>query len=540
MKVMVVDDEELSKDKIVYLLQSSSVSFEIVLTAGNGREALELIEGGELPDVILTDIRMPVMNGLELIEAVKEKYPDIRFIVTSGYADFDYAVKAMKHGVTDYVLKPVKAQDLIPVVEAMRDAIAASGQAKEESERIEAVSRENRRMALEKEIYHLLTDRREEEAEKREAERHIAILRHGFYLIASVKLHGGERSADGELFRELRERFDDEAGNGWMMENYFGKGTFIILFGGEDENRLADTAAREAHRLRALLHDRHGLAVTIGVSRPCGDPRMAYRQAAVALKNRFCSGTDRIFPYAANEVRSNRASQSLALKFKLAEQSLENKSLAKAIVLLRHTAEDVFVRALAECREEISIDYLFNEYVNLVIRFCLKHDYDFIDRIEPDVLSGRVLDELEDRGAILKLIETIIERVFRSAPGTKGGELRNPALNSSVIDQIVAYVSRNIEEEITLQTVSDKFSINPSYLSRVFKAAMNQGFVKYVTGLKIDKAKELLENGALEIADIAHGLGFSDQQYFNRVFKRTTGTTPSEWRTKSKKSPKNA
>ncbi len=130
MKVMVVDDEELSKDKIVYLLQSSSVSFEIVLTAGNGREALELIEGGELPDVILTDIRMPVMNGLELIEAVKEKYPDIRFIVTSGYADFDYAVKAMKHGVTDYVLKPVKAQDLIPVVEAMRDAIAASGQAR--------------------------------------------------------------------------------------------------------------------------------------------------------------------------------------------------------------------------------------------------------------------------------------------------------------------------------------------------------------------------------------------------------------------------
>ncbi|QTH40113.1 response regulator [Cohnella sp. LGH] len=540
MKVIVVDDEELSKDKIVYLLQGSSVSFESVLTASNGREALDLIDNGELPDVILTDIRMPVMNGLDLIEAVKEKYPDIRFIVTSGYADFDYAVKAMKHGVTDYVLKPVKAQDLIPVVEAMRDAIAASDQAKEESKRVETVNRENRRMATEKEIYHLLTDRREDESEKREAERELAILRHRFYLIASVKLHGGERSVDGVIYRELRDRFDDEAGNGWMMENYFGKDTFIVLFGGEDENRLADTAAREAPRLRALLHDRHGLAVTIGVSQPCGDPRIAYRQAAMALKNRFCFGTDRIFPYAANEVRSNGASQSLALKFKLAEQSLENKSLAKAIILLRHTAEDVFDRSLAECREEISIDYLFNEYVNLVIRFCLKNDYDFIDRIDPEVLSGRALDELEDRGAILKLIETIIERLFHSAPGSEGGVLRNTALNSSVIDQIVAYVSRNIEEEITLQTVSDKFSINPSYLSRVFKAAMNQGFVKYVTGLKIDKAKELLENGALEIADIAHGLGFSDQQYFNRVFKKTTGTTPNEWRTKSKKSPKNA
>jgi len=540
MKVMVVDDEELSKDKIVYLLQGSSVSFESVITAGNGREALDLIEGGELPDVILTDIRMPVMNGLELIETVREAYPDVRFIVTSGFADFDYAVKAMKHGVTDYVLKPVKAQELIPVVEAMRDAIAASGQAKEESERIEAVSRENRRMATEKEIYHLLTDRREDEAEKREAEREITILRHCFLLVASAKLHAGERSIGGDIYRELRDRFDDDAGNVWMMENYFGKDTFIVLFGGEDENRLADAAAQETHRLRALLHDRHGLAVTIGVSRPCGDPRTAYRQASTALKNRFRFGTDRTFTYAANEVRGHSASQSLALKFKLAEQSLENKSLAKAIVLLRHTAEDVFVRSLAECRDEISIDYLFNEYVNLVIRFCLKGDYDFVDRIDPDVLSGRALDELEDRGAILKSIETMIERLFRSAPGTEGGNLRNAALNSSVIDQIIGYVSRNLEEEITLQTVSDKFAVNPSYLSRIFKAATNQGFVKYVTGLKIDKAKELLGNGALEIADIAHGLGFSDQQYFNRVFKKTTGTTPNEWRTKSKKSPKNA
>ncbi|MCU6711198.1 response regulator [Paenibacillus sp. J5C_2022] len=539
MKVMVVDDEELSKDKIVYLLHDSSVSFESVLTAGNGREALDLIEGGELPDVILTDIRMPVMNGLELIEAVKEAYPDIRFIVTSGYAEFDYAVKAMKHGVTDYVLKPVKAQDLFLVVEAMRDAIAASGQAKVESERIEAVTRENRRMAMEKEIYHLLTDRWGDKAEKGDVEREIEMLRHDSYLVASVKLHTGERPVDGEVYRELRDRFDDEMGNGWMMGNYFGKDTFILIFGGEDENQLAHVAAKEANRLRASLGNQHGLAVTIGVSRPCGDPRTAYRQAAKALKNRFCFGTDRIFLYAANEVRNNSASQSLALKFKLAEQSLENKSLAKVIALLRHTSEDVFVRSLVECREEISIDYLFNEYVNLVIRFCLKNGYDFVDRIDPDVLSGRALDELEDRGAIVKMIEAMIERLFRSDPGSEEGVLRNPAPNSSVIDQIIAYVSRNIEEEITLQTVSDKFALNPSYLSRVFKAATNQGFVKYVTGLKIDKAKELLKNGALEIADIAHGLGFSDQQYFNRVFKKTTGTTPNEWRTKSKKSPKN-
>ncbi|MFC3802570.1 response regulator [Cohnella sp. GCM10012308] len=540
MKVMVVDDEELSKDKIVYLLQSSSISFESVLTAGNGREALDLIEGGELPDLILTDIRMPVMNGLELIEAVKERYPDTRFIVTSGYADFDYAVKAMKHGVTDYVLKPVKALDLIPVVEAMRAAIEASGQAKEDSKRIETVSRENRRLAMEKEIYHLLTDRREDEGEKWEAKREISLLRHGVYVVASVRLHAGEQPVGGEVYREMRDRFDAETGNGWMLENYFGKDTFILIFGGEDENRLADMAAKETHGLRASLRERHGLAATIGVSLPCGDPRTAYRQAAMALKSRFCFGTDRIFRYAATEIRGNGASQALALKFKLAEQSLENKSLAKAIGLLRHTAEDVFVRSLAECREEISIDYLFNEYVNLVIRFCLKNDYDFIERIDPDVLSGRALDELEDRGAIVKAIETMLERLFRAATGSEGDVRRNAALNSSVIDQIIVYVSRNIEDELTLQTISDKFAINPSYLSRVFKAATNQGFVKYVTGLKIDKAKELLEHGALEIADIAHGLGFSDQQYFNRVFKKTTGTTPNEWRTKRKKSQKNA
>jgi two-component system response regulator YesN len=540
MKVMVVDDEELSKDKIVYLLQSSSVSFESVLSAGNGREALDLIESGDIPDVILTDIRMPVMNGLELIEAVKGAHPDVRFIVTSGFADFEYAVKAMKHGVTDYVLKPVKSQDLIPVVESMRDAIAASGQAKEEIKRIETVSRENRRMAMEKEIYQLLTDRREEEAEKRIPEREIGILRHRSYLIASVRLHIGDRPKDGEVYRELRDRFDDETGSGWLMENYFGKDTFILLFGGEDGERLSETATEETHRLRASLRERYGVAVTIGISRTCDDPRTAFRQAMMALKNRFSFGTDRIFKYAANAVRNNRSSQSLVLKFKLTEQSLENKSLTKVIGILRQSAEDVFVRFLADYQEEASIDYLFNEYINMVIRFCLKNDFDFVDHIDAEVLSGKALDELEDNHAIVKLIETTIERLFRAASGPGTDALRNPALNSSVIDNIVGYLNRNIEEEITLQTISDKFAINPSYLSRVFKAATDQNFVKYVTGLKIGKAKELLENGALEIADIAHGLGFSDQQYFNRVFKKTTGTTPNEWRTKSKKSPKNA
>jgi len=533
MKVMVVDDEELVREKLVYLLINSSVEFACLMEAGNGQEALSLMENDQRPDLILTDVRMPVMNGLELIERVRGLYPDIRFIVVSGHAEFEYAVKAMQFGVTSYVLKPVKALELYPIVEKMREEIAKAEREKETIKQTETVKRENERMAAENVLFHWLTNRQDDPALKRSLEEESGILGFRAYVVAAGKLHPDRLPVERDVWAEMRRFVEKHSEQSRMMENFFGKDTFMILFGGENGSLLAEAAARKAAALHGLLRDEFQLAATIGISQASGDLRTAYRSGVTALKNRFLFGAGRIYFSHSGVSPKDNASRSFLFKVKLTEQSLENKSMAKAASLLRQFAEEVFIDRIADYLGETSIDYLFNEYMNMIIRFCLKNDVAFMDRIEPDVLSGKALESLDDNRSVAYLIRTTIDTIFLDAANGDSDQGESQALRMSVIDQIVSYLHRNVQEEVTLQSVAEKFAINPSYLSRVFKAATDQGFVKYLTGLKIGKAKELLQNGTMEIADIAHGLGFSDQQYFNRVFKKTTGMTPNEWRSRT-------
>lgn len=536
-KVLVVDDEELIVDKIVYLLKKSTIKFESIICAGNGQEALNLIAAGDIPDIILSDVRMPIINGLELIEKVRSLHPEVRFIVVSGYAEFEYAVKAMQYGVTNYILKPVKEHELIVVVEQMRDEIVKVKLEKEAMKQTESIKEENKRMVVDKMLYHMLNHLQVDNSLRQSLDKNSGILSHKAYIVSAIKLHPAQQQVKRDIYTELQQHFCMKSDYIWLMEDIFGRDTLILIFGGKDSDEIFVTAERETKMLHKLLCEEYQLAATIGISTTSSDLRTAYHNSVTALKNRFLFGMGKIFIYSTNVFHKDRASQSFLFKVKITEQSLENKSMLKVKSILRQFAEEIFIDQITDYLGETSIDYLFNEYMNIIIRFCLKNNVDFLEKIEPDVISGKTLDGLDDNLAIMKIIESTIACIFNH-PFHDNVERSNSALHFSVVDNIIHYINGNIHEEITLQTISEKFTINPSYLSRVFKAATEQGFVKYVTGLKVAKAQELLREGSMDIADIAHGLGFSDQQYFNRVFKKSTGMTPNEARFKSKKNPK--
>lgn len=539
MKVLVVDDEELIVDKIIYLLKKSTIKFESIGCAGNGQEALNLIVAGDIPDIILTDVKMPVINGLELIEKVKSLHSEIRFIVISGFAEFEYAIKAMQYGVTNYVLKPVKEHELIVVVEQLQDEIAKAKQEKEAMKQTESVKIENNRMIVEKKLYQMLNDHHVDNGSIGNLEKNSTILNHKAYIVSVIKLHPDQQQGKRDMYTELQQSFGLQSDHIWLMENIGGRDSFILIFGGRAGDDIVLTAEKELNNLHQLLRKEYQLAATIGISNACGDLRTAYSNSMIALKNRFLLGVGRIFVYNTPVLHKGKAIQSFMFKVKLVEKSLENNRTLKVKGILRQFAEEVFINHIADYLGETSIDYLFNEYLNIIIRYCLKNNDSLLEQIEPDVLSGKVLEGLDDNCAIVKLIGTTIDSIFNPPVQNEDEHRINPSLYSSIIDNIIHYINENINEDITLQMIAERFSINPSYLSRVFKAATEQGFVKYVTGLKIAKARDLLENSSMEIADIAHGLGFSDQQYFNRVFKKTTEMTPNEARAKSKKSPKN-
>ncbi|MFC5405475.1 response regulator transcription factor [Cohnella soli] len=537
-KAMVVDDEALILEKIVYLLRNSSVTFESIIEAGNGQEALRLIADGNIPDLILTDIRMPIINGLELIEKVRAGYPNIRFVVISGYAEFEYAVKAMQFGVTSYVLKPVKAHELIKVVEQLKNDIVATRKELETMKLSEAAITENKRIVFENMLYDWLTNRQSDIELRASLERVCGIFNYDVYFVSAIMLQSNQEVSKHEIIDEMRASMTCSTDGWWIMEHPFGTPTIYLIFAGRSGRELAQTATWQTERIHKRLQDAFGMVATVGMG-DVGDLRAAYRSSNAALKKRFAFGIGGSYSCDKAYANNGGASQSFVFKVKLVEQRLENRSGVKAKALLLEFANEAFVEHVVAYLEETSIDYLFNEYVNMVIRYCLKNNIDFLEKIEQEVYSGKVLDGLDDNHAVLRLITAMIDRIFDELDEWGAGNVRNASVQLSVIDSIIRYIDRNVHEEVTLQMVAAKFTVNPSYLSRVFKAATGQGFVKYVTGRKIDKAKALLEDGVMDIADIAHGLGFSDQQYFNRVYKKTTGLTPNESRTKSKKSPRN-
>jgi len=536
-KAMVVDDEALILEKIVYLLNGSSIVFESVAEAGNGQEALQLMESGHVPDIVLTDIRMPLVDGLELIERASAAYPGVRFVVISGYAEFEYAVKAMKFGVTRYVLKPVKASELIKVVEDIRDEIVAERRKAEHAMLTETANLENRQIDFDNRLYNWLTSRHSDIEARKKLEQDIDVLNCRCYAVAITMLHSSASCSHLELIEYMHSTLDSQPHKWRLLENPVVKGIFVVIMGGTSELELEQAANATIGRMHRRLRDTFDMTATVGLGKS-GELRVSYRSAVAASKRRFQFGTGKFYDdrSAAVQLRKEVTSNSFVVAVKLAEQSLENKNVGKAKALLLAFAKETFIDHIADYCEASSIDYLFNEYINIVIRYCLKNNIELLEKIEQEVYSGMALEGLADKEGVFGLISSLLDRIFAEADGRNVG---SGSLQLSVIDSIIRYIDRNIYEEVTLQTVSEMFAINPSYLSRVFKAATGQGFVKYVTGRKIDKAKELLERGVMDLADIAHGLGFSDQQYFNRVYKKTTGFTPNEWRMQSKKSPKN-
>ncbi len=551
LKIIVADDEELIRGKIVYLLNNSSIGFDAILEAGNGQEAIDIIENGEIPDIIVTDVRMPLMGGLDLIEKIKGLYPEVRFIVVSGYAEFEYAVKAMQFGVTNYVLKPVKANELITIIEKMQDDIMKFRQEKEAIMQTESVMNENRRMVFEKTLYSFLTSQQDDQDLEKSLGNGYLTLKHSYYGISAMNVNSNnehESIADSRLpgiqnndvSNIIRSYIGNEHEDIWIIENFARKDAFVLVFGGRNASEIYEKATKVTKQTYRMLNESYRLSVTVGISNVCTDLKTAYKNSVAALKQRFLSGANNIIFYSANVIYKDKASESFVFKVKLLEKSLENACITNAKKILMQFAEEVFIEKITDYLGETSIDYLFNEYINIIIRYGLKNNTAVMEIIDADVISGKVLEYLDDKNDILKVIEKTVENIFSYQIEECGEKQQNNIMNISVMDRILNYINKNINDEITLQTISEKFIINPSYLSRVFKATTGQGFVQYVTSIKIEKAKELLKNNGMDIADIALGLGFSDQQYFNRVFKKTTGHTPNEVRNMSKKSPKNS
>lgn len=495
--VMLVDDEKLIVEGLKSIIDWKSIGLEVVNTARNGEEAINKFKK-EPVDIIVTDVNMPIIDGLNLVKSIKEIDEKVSFIILSGYDDFSYAKTAISLGVDNYILKPVDELEL-------EDALIKIAKSKSEKEKewIKILDKNRRLLGV-------LSGK----IDVNNIKENINIdLNAMTYSVASIVI-------DNENSRVFSDEIDDV-----LRKNILG--SYEIVYEGEDniyiincwnENIDSEEVRRQYLLVLNELKQRINQDLSIVIGKMVNDINNIY-DAMKSLRKvkRFIltEGYNKVITRCdLNKIKEEKYDFSKEID-KIKKMIIEKKSsnmkeyimdLFKNYKLVPKNIYDLSIKIL------ILIDKTYDEF-------------NFDRKYEKDDLISTIINLCNERSSnnIINFLITEIDELI---------ELMNPnvAKYSPVIQQIVKTVDEYYNEELSLKVLSSQYNINSSYLGQVFTKEVGTSFSEYLNKIKNEKAKELILNTNMKINDIAKEVGYADTSYFYRKFKKYYGVCPSTLR----------
>ncbi|SFB04116.1 two-component system, response regulator YesN [Cohnella sp. OV330] len=525
-KVMIVDDELIFRDYLKVVLPWEEYGFAIVSEARNGVEALEAATA-RLPDIALVDINMPFMDGLELTAHLKQLNPDIGIVLVTGHNEFEYARRALKLGVEDYVLKPFSKDELLLTLLKLQSNIH-----KALEERV--TQRENDNLRKEAFLNRLLSGEpvREDDA-RRELSRLGFPPASGAFRVACIEIDRMDArwsdTNDRGLWKfavaNILGETIDAPGNQMIFNGP--EGRIICVYEPEGADAADVDYAAGFERLRALILKYLRFEVTIGLGTLHGalgyaGIRQSYAEALEALRHKFVIGNGRVITYDSVEAGSWEDVADLL-------NAQINEELLLSLRKTDGDAAEQLIRAVFSGlrTKQVSIEYVYTACMGLVsdclsalseqghpIEDCFgEHFYPYSEITE--------LPSLEEAERwILKLYSDAIQ-YMKLHRQTKSGHIAEAALQ--IIDE------RYAEPELRVETIAQQVFINPSYLRSLFKKVHGMTVTDYLTQKRMQQARALIQEGTRKLSDIAESVGYSDPAYFSRAFKKFFGKSPKEF-----------
>lgn len=509
-KVLIVEDEYITRQGIRNMMDWRAEGFEIVGEACNGKEALELVEKLR-PHIVLTDIVMPVMNGLDLEQSLQMKYPDIQVVVLSSYSDFDYVRNSFQSGAVDYVLKPTL--DPANLLKTMKEVAA----------RIPGLTLQGRRdRSLAACVGQMLSGFSSEETQKQFQK----AFRKPCFILAGmdvIRIFDGDQTA-----LEGQEKLLSQS----LEKNMPGCG-FVQLVVDESVLLLVVnfTQSERESVLRMLRNSIGQIArqepqVCYAVSREFNTPS----HLKEVYSGSFLRSLDRNFYYKGKhflteeDFQESRESE----KFNIANYTrlLETLQLEKALDFLgNYVNKAISERSPGEMELKTLVQNAWYQMISVLEDQGLNADS--LSYLKRDCLVKiHACRYAEDFGQLFSVMETD----FRSLISKYKIESQG-----NTIQSILNYIDSHYNEQLTLSSLAKQFNFSYSYLSSYFRSHHTEGFSEYLNKVRILHAAELLRAGTLAISDVCAAVGYTDQSYFARVFKKMTGTTPREYRRKNEK-----
>lgn len=532
--VIVIDDESLVRIGLKSMIDWSEHGFEIIGEAANGQAGYEMIK--ELkPDLVISDIKMPIMDGLEMIESVAKLNLNTKFILLTGFNEFELARQAMKLGVSDYIVKlELEQEKLIDTLNKVKDRLSNDIEKKHKSVKIEKLIRSNnyavREEFFKKVIGKVITDSNEIKEELNYLD--IKLDFENFSCAAIQLLDSGKLKSYEEEEINLLEfsilNIVDEIIND-KLEGYTFKwiqNEYIIVF--SDENNLSSGLARMkiqavAERIIVMLKQYFNVDVSVAVSnvyKGISNISKAYSECVFVLKQCFYTGTGKVafFSDIYKESEHEKNDFIRQVTNDIVKYIDQNNT-----ELIRETFESI-IDVFNKCKVSKSWAY----------DMCAKIAYliDSVFEKEEGALE-QIFGEKESIIEIILKLKSLQEMVMWLEKVEQGLcsylERENQDQNNKVVAMAKKIVEENLQNTINLSEVAERLNMSTGYFSTIFKKIAGVGFTEYVTEAKINKAKKLFKEGNYKIYEIAQLTGYENAYYFSKVFKKVTGMTPSEF-----------
>ncbi|NLP35698.1 MAG: response regulator [Clostridiales bacterium] len=534
LKVFLVEDEIVVREGIKNNINWIENGFIFCGEASDGELAYPMIQEMK-PDIVITDIRMPFMDGLQLSRLIKKEMPWIKVIVLSGYEEFEYAQEAIDIGVTQYLLKPISGAELMTCIRNVRDRIL-----KEQEEKLNSA-----KYKIEMKEY--------EESEKRRLFKDIVnnkdtlmnILDRGkalnlklssmAYNIILFKFYGSASAFHSvnqcaKVQKKLDELFDEK--EDIIRFDCLLDGIALLLKGNSLEE-ISQIARSYIARIKEILKNYPELGYFGGIGRPVkrlGELSNSFREASRAFAYRYICDKSEIIDYCTigNEEFYSVHTESLDM---VNVTQLDRKKVITFLKSGNKEEVNYFVEEYLNCignknRESLLFrQYIIMDMYQIVAGVTEEFGY------EVDLIDKPFQDNEQSGFQIISFshVKKYIEKIFCQVINIRD-ELATKH-NNDVINRAKQYIKENYyKEDISLNSVASEVFLSPSHFSAVFSQKTGQTFIKYLTDLRMDKAKELLKCTDMRTSEIGYCVGYKDPHYFSYLFKKTQNCTPSQYR----------
>ncbi len=529
-KVLLVDDEALTREAVSENIPWGDMGYELIASCENGREAMEQMKLNT-PDLLLTDICMPYVDGIELARYVYENHPDTRTVIISGYDEFEYAKQAVRYQVMEYILKPVTPKELMEVLVRAKESLD------EELDRIKTLKKlrgayvSNRPLLRGRFLNSLLRGGERPDSLEEKMEELDLSLTGCFFNTAIVE--GDDLSPFLNQYADVRDdlalfaicniaqELIEKNGQGAAFQNMEGK--TVIIFCGRTEKEVNKEIEKTTQEIQQIIRHLLLIETTIGVGQMVSDIlslNQSYESAWQAMEQKFLAGGGQVLWWELMEEPKSSAFIDVSQWAGRVVQAIKGGSreeIEETIETFTQVIRDSYVN------RNRSIIYMQNLLLTVIGTANLVKEKENAIVEEEKELLNRIY-EREHLADMAKDVTTIcihISRLWEEQRGSYGKRQARMALD---------YINDNyMNSEVNLNSVCSHLAISTSYFSTLFKSCTGETFIEALTKKRMEEAMKLLENTSMKAYEVAREVGFSDPHYFSIAFKKATGRTPTEY-----------